>query len=683
MAYAQTADIRRQVAQILRPPRRMPVSQAAAQYVRIGGGAGTSKTWDPQQTPYMIEPMDCISSRQHNVIVFVGPARTGKTEALADCVVGYIVKCDPGDTTIYQPTQDQARDYSRRRIDRLFRHSPDLKTEIASGTHSDNTFDKQMRNGMILSIGWPTISQLSSKDIRYVILPDYDRGAENIGGEGDKFSLAKKRTETFMSAGKTIVESSPGYEWINSKWTPQTPHELPPASGIVTLYNRGDRRRYYWPCLECNEWFIPTFELLVWRELSDPARAAETAQIGCPHCGSLFANKHKREFNLAGKWLKEGQSITGDGEIIGDGRRSQYATFHVTGPQAAFNSFGNLVYSYIVALREFESSGDDTALRATITGDQGVPYKPHNNRDSRNAKDIQDRAEVWPKLTVPAGVRFLVAAVDIQKNRFVVQVAGYGPQKERWLIDRYNLAKSKRDENHVDPGAYGEDWDLLIPLIGKKYELADGSGRWMAIQHVGCDSGGAEGVTVKAYDFWRKLRHDPDLKKLNLFKRFHLIKGRPTGNERTKVDYPDTSRRKARGASRGDVPVMMVNVNIIKDALDNDLRRKDAGAGYYHTPDWIGGWWYDELTKEDRGDKGWMPKSGNESWDLAVYAEALAIHIGIEKINWATPPVWAAEWDSNRFVFDSEGRELPLQPQPVNRPTAQRSGWNVDASWLR
>ncbi len=68
------------------------------------------------------------------------------------------------------------------------------------------------RSGMARSskIGWPSVNIMSSSDYRFVALTDYDRFPENIDSEGDGFSLASKRTTTFMSAGMTLVESSPG-----------------------------------------------------------------------------------------------------------------------------------------------------------------------------------------------------------------------------------------------------------------------------------------------------------------------------------------------------------------------------------------------------------------------------------------------------------------------------------------
>lgn len=76
--------------------------------------------------------------------------------------------------------------------------------------NDNNVHDKTFKDGSFLKIGWPSVNIMSSSDYRFVALTDYDRFPENIDGEGDGFSTASKRTTTFMSAGMTLVESSPG-----------------------------------------------------------------------------------------------------------------------------------------------------------------------------------------------------------------------------------------------------------------------------------------------------------------------------------------------------------------------------------------------------------------------------------------------------------------------------------------
>src|SRR3546814_10676949 len=45
----------------------------------------------------------------------------------------------------------------------------------------------------------------------------------------------------------------------------------------------------------------------------------------------------------------------------------------------------------------------------------------------------------YPMKTVPPGVLFLTAFVDVQVDRFEVVVIGWNLQRESWLIDRFPI----------------------------------------------------------------------------------------------------------------------------------------------------------------------------------------------------------------------------------------------------
>src|SRR5690606_7732631 len=113
----------RDVAELIRPPRRVKPSMATAQIMKVVGGDGVVRDWDPNATPYMVEPLDCMGSRLYDAVIFAGPARTGKTNALVDGYVAYKIECDPGDGLIIQISEEKAREYSKKRIDRMLQHS--------------------------------------------------------------------------------------------------------------------------------------------------------------------------------------------------------------------------------------------------------------------------------------------------------------------------------------------------------------------------------------------------------------------------------------------------------------------------------------------------------------------------------------------------------------------------------
>ena len=680
---------------ILRAPRRMRVADAVAQYMRVPMGAGNSVPWDPLVAPYVIEPMNCLASREYDAVIFVGPARTGKTIGLID---GWVI-CDPADMLIIQMTEEKAREHSKKRLARTFRVSPEVVSRLSPNKNDNNVYDRTFLAGNYLKIGWPSVNIMSSSDYKCVALTDYDRFPEDIDGEGDAFSLASKRTTTFMSSGMTLVESSPGRDVKDVKWRRTSPHEAPPTTGILSLYNRGDRRRWYWPCPHCGEYFQPCGDVVAgFRDIADPVLASEAAYIQCPSCSGRIMPEQKRELNGRGVWLRDGESINADGSRYGDPRRSRIASFWMEGPAAAYQTLSQLVYKLLTAEQEYETTGSEETLKTVINTDWGLPYLPRASMEQRKSELLEQRAEPVPSRSVPDGVNFLVATVDVQAGRhrrFVVQVTGYGSRGERWIIDRYNITQSLRGDSdgesqRIDPASYPEDWDVLLTdVFHKSWPLASDPSQQMRLMAMAVDSGGEDGVTDNAYKFWRRCRRD------GLGKRIYLFKG--DSIRRAKLitrTFPDNTGRTGRRAqAAGDVPLWLLQTDALKDRVNNALWRDSPGPGYVHFPDWLGSWFYDELTYEERSSDGKWSKPGrgaNEAFDLMVYAEALVILHGYEKIRWPDAPEWASRETWLECVQDST--EPSSSPEPVSTPVKKQkrkktvtddvNPWLTSGGWL-
>ncbi|EIV9095273.1 phage terminase large subunit family protein [Escherichia coli] len=684
---------------ILRAPRRMRVADAVAQYMRVPMGAGNSVPWDPLVAPYVIEPMNYLASREYDAVIFVGPARTGKTIGLIDGWVVYNVICDPADMLIIQMTEEKAREHSKKRLARTFRVSPEVVSRLSPNKNDNNVYDRTFLAGNYLKIGWPSVNIMSSSDYKCVALTDYDRFPEDIDGEGDAFSLASKRTTTFMSSGMTLVESSPGRDVKDVKWRRTSPHEAPPTTGILSLYNRGDRRRWYWPCPHCGEYFQPCGDVVAgFRDIADPVLASEAAYIQCPSCSGRIMPDQKRELNGRGVWLRDGESINADGSRYGEPRRSRIASFWMEGPAAAYQTLSQLVYKLLTAEQEYEATGSEETLKTVINTDWGLPYLPRASMEQRKSELLEQRAEPVPPRSVPDGVNFLAATVDVQAGRhrrFVVQVTGYGSRGERWIVDRYNITQSLRCDNdgeslRIDPAGYPEDWDVLLTdVFYKSWPLASDSSQRMRVMAMAVDSGGEDGVTDNAYKFWRRCRLD------GLGKRIYLFKG--DSIRRAKLitrTFPDNTGRTGRRAqASGDVPLWLLQTDALKDRVNNALWRDSPGPGYVHFPDWLGSWFYDELTYEERSSDGKWSKPGrgaNEAFDLMVYAEALVILHGYEKIQWPDAPEWACRETWLECVSDNtEQAVLPESALPPARKKKRKkvmpdedNPWVTTGGWL-
>lgn len=679
MMFSTLEQMMLATAEAIRPPERLTVAQAAEKYRYLNNPGHYVGPWDNTIAHYLVEVMEALTSPDHTATIFAGPARCGKSDLFFNWLTHTAV-CDPADMMLVHMTQSTARDWSQGDLRRNFRHSKALGEKVIPGRQNMNVHDIRFLSGMRLLVKWPTITELSGKTIPRGWLMDYDRMPQDVDKEGTPFDLGRKRAQTFGRNGMWCAESSPGFEIENPRWMPSTPHEAPPTEGILALYNRGDRRRFQWRCADCKQPFEGDFKLLSYPDSADHLEAAEMATMDCPHCG--YSHTHepgpgqpgKHEMNVTGRWVKEGQLWLPDGTMTGDPVRSDIASFWLKGTAAAFVSWKELVFKYLKAMEAYERTGSTKALKATVNTDQGHAYSPPKTVGDLLPEELKARASDYGERVVPLGVRFLVASIDVQKSRFEVQIQGVGAGGDITIIDRFKIRKSARLDDDgerlwVSPSSHLEDWQLLVDqVIEKTYPLADDSGRHMRIKTIGCDSGGRDGVTSMAYNFWRWLRDEcPG----SHHQRFQLIKGSSTDSApRQRIGYPDTDRKDRHAGARGEIPVLFLNTDLIKDQVHGMLTRTDAQGGRVNFPDWLTSDFYTELTVEVRSTKGkWEnpKKLRNEAWDLLVYCVGVALsrHVRIELIDWEMPPSWAAEWDENDMVFAMEAG-VPFRAEPVD-----------------
>jgi phage terminase large subunit GpA-like protein len=649
-------------------------------------------------TPVDTRPVRCIlvDNESHLFLAGAGMVPTHNTLGLLDGWLARNVTCDPGDMLITQMSQEKAREYSKTRVDRAIRHSPKLAELMSQRGHDDNTHDKLFRHGMWVKIGWPSATQLSSSDYRYVALTDYDRMPDNIDGEGSAYALGLKRTQTFLSRGMCMVESSPGRDYSDPYWKPQTPHEAPPATGIVGIYNRSDRRRWYWQCPDCSEFFeaspgIGLFSTLPTEaELLEEVRSANLVSLAdkhaivvCPHCASLIEQRHKPHLNNPAKalWLADGQTVTRDREVIGEAPRSSIAGYWLGGVAAAYQKWDSILLRYLQGLREYVLSGSDLTLKATINTDQGAPYIPRHLLADKEA-GLEDRIEDLPRFHVPDQARFLIATADVQggtNGRFVCEVRAFGEYLESWLVDRFSLTTTERSgiAAQVDPAGYPEDWDLLTQkLVQATYKTSDG--RELRVLRTAVDTGGEAGTTPNAYAWFRRLR------KLNLSARVMLIKGADRSNDGKPV-VKGTARTNE-GRAMPDMPIWLVATDYFKDLVAGSLRRKVPGPGYFHAPKWLHASYFEELRAEVRDAKGKWKKvrTRNEALDLWVYALAVCEALGYGpkgRLSWDNPPPWARRLDAeNSELITSEERRAEHKATQRSQPAARHDhdDWNFD-----
>lgn len=677
--YASAAECVLDALPALGPAQRISVPAAAAQHRKVNA-PGFRGDWVNETAPYMVEPAEMMTSRRYQGVIFVGPARTLKTDALLVNTIVHRVIAQPRDMLVVHMSKDSARKFSMQTIGKLLRDSPAVGERLMPGRGSDNIFDKRFKGGMLLSIGWPVISQLSATTLSDVLLTDRDRMTDDVDGEGSPWLLAKKRLETAGSLGKALEESSPGRPILDADWEPMTPHEPPPTTGILADYREGTRGRLYWPCPQCDEFYEPRFEHLSYPQDAPPVEAGEQVVLICPCCGYPTAPELKTQLISYSKWLhetSEARIVEIDGRkqrigltsIDGNVRPATDASYWMFGPAARFQTWQKLVTTFLQAENKFKVTGDEQDLKTTVNVDQGNAHRPRAMATSglMVAREFKRRAVTLEGKLVPAATRFLTMQADVQANRFVVQVDAWGEGLERWMVDRFDLfAPPESGDRALDPARYAKDWDVLFPLLDRAYEV-DGAGYRLRPAFLVSDSAGEPGVTANAYAFWRRARKKGLGERIMLVRGNHVKKGLPEHQRRAYIAFPERSTENGK-KTQLDVPVIWVGTDALKDEISAALTRDEYGAGAYRILDRLDERVFDELGAEVRTPEGWEKRPGvkrNEALDLSVYGKAVVIVKGGEKIDWTNPVNWAAPLDQNKFAELMTGDMAGDEPAPV------------------
>ena len=269
----------------LRPEQPLTVSEWADRYRKLSSKASAEPgPWRTDRTPYLREPMDCLSSEnpvQRVVMMFA--AQTGKTEAGSNWL-GYVIDHAPGPMLCVQPTIEMAKRLSKQRLESMITETPVLAAKIAPARSRDsgNTmFSKEFSGGIMLMAGANSATGLRSAPCRYLFCDEVDAFPADVDGEGDPVSLAERRTTTFARR-KILLTSTP---------------TVKDFSRIESEYLRSDQRRFYVPCPACG-----AMEWLKWGQLKWVDGKPETARYKCEHCGEQFEEMHKPAMLRGGEW---------------------------------------------------------------------------------------------------------------------------------------------------------------------------------------------------------------------------------------------------------------------------------------------------------------------------------------------------------------------------------------------
>lgn len=646
------------VGEALRPKKRITVDECAAAHRWLANeGGGHVGRWDPEIARYLIDPQRSLDDRRYSTTAIVGPAQCGKTEVAQNWLLKS-VGFDPADLLWYMQTDAGLEAFVKKRIDTMIRAHRLMQARLGRRP-MDNSLHFKAFDAMSVEFLSATYSNIISKSAGRIVGDEIDAYDVSLG---DVKVLFDQRRRTYGEASKLLMISH------CDRAGGMRPKDW--NAGIMAVYRDSTRFVWWWPCPQCGEFCSPAPTASRVMTLDYPAKAdldeiAGLARLVC-HNGCAIEDEHRAAMNARGFWAGLGEEVAPDGTVTGELVKSPTAGYWIVGVMSPFipGGIGALARARAKAEREYEAGADESeqTLRTVIVKDWGLPYEPPRALGSLDANALAENADPRLKLgEVPEDVRFLVAFVDVQANRFEVIIRGFGERAESWIVDYFVL--------EARPATSARDWDALLERLARPVPLAGQPGRGMLIRGVGYDSAGEPGVTTQAGDAWLRAKAAGRVKaygKISGRDVWSIIpaKGAATPNApRLVVSYPD-SQRKGRLASHGAVPQLMFNPNLFKDDLAGQLALIAGEPWSVHFPAALKSdppphLFFEQLLAEKRGKLGRWAKPNNsvrnEALDLMVGSHAVARLHGIGRINWTKPPAWAADRSANSMI-------VPLAP---------------------
>lgn len=647
-------------------PETRTAMEMADQDLYIFGGGGAIKYYS-DFAPYMNRPLKIMTSRAHLECIIVGSSRSAKTKTILEAYLNWMIRCAAGNAFIYCSTQTKAEEFGKVDIDTAVFNTPALE-DLAVVSKTTWTITTKTFKTCKVFLGSATTSTTSASGYKTVICTDYDRAADDIGQEGNKFELMAGRTTNLGSAGMAAAESSPARQVRRlPKNMGKHDHPVPDTDqGIAGLYNMGTQERFYWCCTGCGKHFIPEFELISWIDKGSIAETALTAVMTCPHCGSCYTNADKDDMNMRAinyglDGYFQAHQIDPDGTFNGKPyNHKSRGSIWFEGTVIRARTWSRLVEKYLTALEEYERYGNESALKAFNNTYLGRNYLLQCGiEEDIEVSWLIERArhqnESYPYThgIVPADCSYLIMTVDIQngKNaRFVCQANAFTPDGlKMYVVDRFEIIQDQNGDR-VNPAREVDSWKLLIDHCIKKTYPVQGTEYTMRPIKTVADMGGTNvkakqistSTTEIAYQFVKYL-DEQKLKPL-----FELSKG---ANRSTTMDglyrYSDNEKSGHKDAC----PYIEMNTHMLANMIRTSITKKGNEGLMIVLPYWMVGTkkadWFDEIISEEQDSHGlWECPAGvrNEAVDLTKMALACSF--------------WLAD-DTNK-----DDHTLPLDENP-------------------
>lgn len=436
----------------LRPTPQLSLSEWADEHFYLSvESAADPGPW--RSLPYQRAWMDAVTDPRIAQISVMKSARVGATKVL-NAAVGYHVEHKPCALYVIQPSEDDAKGYSKEEIEPMLRDCPAVGQKFEAYARKNSMLHKRFTGGLLQIVGARSPGNFRRVSRGVIFGDEVDGYPASAGNEGDPVALATKRADYFGKRKRKLM-------WVS---TPT----IAGFSRIEQLFLAGDQRRFYVPCPHCGHMQVLQFPNLRWD--GDPAGA----YFRCIACEQHIEHAAKRAIVTAGDWRPGPHS-----QFPQDPPPASFhghASFHIW---AAYSFSPNATWGQLAAEFLAAKRAGTEQLKTYVNTVLGETWKERG--EAPEWRRLYDRRELYVIGACPEGVLFLTAGVDVQHDRIVWEIVGWGRDKESWSIDSGVIPG---DTSNLTPKG---PWRQLEALLDRDYPTDGGPA--LRIRLMAVDSG--------------------------------------------------------------------------------------------------------------------------------------------------------------------------------------------------
>lgn len=418
----------------------------------------------PMRNPYLIEPAAAFLEPKAKRITYVTGTQSGKS-FLQENVIGRQLDDDPCPIIYYAPTEGNIIKKVEPVMMAMIGQSPSLVNKFETG--SSTQYVKRVGAGTLYLSWMGSTTETASTSAKLVLVDEIDRCSKNA--EGSVPELVEARGEAYADSrvGFTATPTRGRVKRFKHPISGMEHWEVGKSkvigSPVWRLWQSGTRKEWAIPCVHCKEYFVPWSGLLFWPgkgtdDECPPERIEKEALLHCSKCGCGIEDKHRQRMNKRGVYIAPGQSVTKDGQVIGESETDGNSHFsYWTSGLCSFSakkSYGYLAKKLQAAL----ASGSPDELQPVYNTGFGECYATAGEAPPWQA--VKAMAWKYHSGEVISDPVYLLCTVDVQKNRLVYVVRAWYLDMASALVECGELWGDT-----LQP----EVWDDLAELLGREW----------------------------------------------------------------------------------------------------------------------------------------------------------------------------------------------------------------------